>query len=190
MKKIVTALTLIVLACGVTHGQDEPAPGIEHLKCFGPFIGNWRYEGPLKESLEGIAEKETKMVVQVSMKRILNGAAVEGSWSIEFEGGAKLAGKSLNGWNAEKKEIVRGGMGSAGGLILGTVTPDKAAKSLTITLRGVDGKGEETSSTIVFTKTGKDTYTWQALERTGGLAEGQSPDYTFKRVKREKKAAK
>ena len=32
--------------------------------------------------------------------------------------------------------------------------------------------------------------TWQALERTGGVKEGKSPVYMFKRVKREKAAAK
>jgi hypothetical protein len=100
-------------------------------------------------------------------------------------------GKSLNGWDAKQEKIVQGGMSSDGGINAGSVKHDKAAKSLTVSLTGVDGNGEETSSKIVYTKTGKDTYTWQAVERTGGLAEGPSPIYEFKRVKRQaKKQAK
>ena len=123
------------------------------------------------------------MVVQTSLKRILNGSAVERNWTIKFEGGAELTGKSLNGWDAKEEKIVQGDMNSNGGISVGSVTHDKAAKSLTISLTGVDGEGKETSSKIVLTKTGKDTYTWQALERSGGLAEGPSPIYEFKRVK-------
>jgi hypothetical protein len=190
MKTIVTALTLIVLACGVTYAQDEPGPGFEHLKVYGPFIGTWRYEGPLLEDLEGIAEQGTKLVVQASWRRILNKSAVEYNWSITFEGGAELAGKALFGWNADDEKIVSGGMSSNGTVTLGSVTHDKAAKSLTSTLKGVDGEGEEISRKEVFTKTGKDTYTWQALKRTGGIVKGPSGEYTFKRVERAKKAAK
>jgi hypothetical protein len=56
--------------------------------------------------------------------------------------------------------------------------------------KGTDGDGEDTSLKAVVTVTGEDTLTWQALERTGGVAEGPSPVYTFKRAKRAKKAAK
>jgi hypothetical protein len=189
MKKILTVLTVVLLACSVSYGQEEPAAISEHLKCFGPFLGNWRYEGPLKEDLEGMAEEGTKIVVQISRKRILNGSAVESNWSIDFDGNAELLGKSLNGWDAKEEKIVQGGMSSAGGISVGSVTHNRAEKSLTISVTGVDGDGEETSSKIVFTKTDKDTYTWQSSERTGGLAEGTSPVYTFKRVQRKKKAA-
>jgi hypothetical protein len=61
-----------------------------------------------------IAEKGTKLVTQVSWRRILNKSAVEYNWSVKFEGGAELAGKALIGWNADKKEIVSGGMSSIG----------------------------------------------------------------------------
>ena len=130
-----------------------------------------------------MAEKGTQLVVETSLKRILNGSAVERNWTIKFEGGAEITGKSLSGWDAKQEKIVQGDMNSNGGISAGSVTHDKAAKSLTSSLKGVDGEGKETSSKIVLMKTGKDTYTWQALERTGGLAEGKSPVYEFKRVK-------
>jgi hypothetical protein len=190
MRKIVFPLLVLVLTCGVTSGQEEPAAVSEHLKCFGPFIGNWQYKGPLKEDIEGIGEKGTKFVAQSSWRWILNGRAVEKNWSYKFEGGAEVAFKALIGWNADDEKIVQGGMSSIGAVTLGSVTHDKAAKSLTSTVKGVNGKGEEFSRKEVITKTGKDTYTWQALERTGGKVEGPSPVYTPKRVKRAKKAAK
>ena len=190
MKKILSALTVLLLACGVTYGQDEPGPGFEHLKCYGPFIGTWQYEGPSPEGVPDIAEKGTKLVIQISWRRILNKSAVEYNWSIKFEGGTELAGKALVGWNADDEEIVYGGMNSVGDLTLGTVTHDNAARALTTTLKGVNGKGEEKSSKSVLTKTGKDTLTLQAWDREGGIVEGPSPVYTLKRVERKKKAGK
>ena len=196
MRKIVFPLLVLVLTCGVTSGQEEPAavekPAAvsEHLKCFGPFIGNWQYEGPLKEDIEGIGEKGTKFVAQGSWRWILNGSAVERNWSWKFAGGAEFAGKSLIGWNADDEKIVQSGVVSNGAVLLGSVTHDKAAKSLTFTKKGVNGKGKEISIKEVLTKTGKDTYTTQSLERTGVNAEGPRPVYTLKRVKRAKKAAK
>jgi hypothetical protein len=183
MKKVLFSLVVFALSCGVSYGQEQPAAVSEHLKCFGPFIGNWRYEGPLQDDLKGMAEKGTQMVVDTSLKRILNGSAVERNWTIKFVGGAEITGKSLSGWDAKQEKIVQGDMNSNGGISVGSVTHDRAAKSLTSSLKGVDGEGKETSSKIVLTKTDKDTYTWQALERTGGLAEGPSPIYEFKRVK-------
>jgi hypothetical protein len=188
MKSIVTALTVTVLLCGVTHGQNEPGPGFEHLKSYAPILGTWRYEGPVQEDLSGVAEKGAKMVFQFSWKRILNKSAVEENWSVEIEGGTIVSGKSLHGWNAHENKIVSGGMNSLGGMGMGTIVFDKAAKTSTLTSKGIDGDGEETSIKGVVTVTGKDTITWQALERTGRLAEGPSPVYTFKRVKRVRKA--
>ena len=190
MKSIITALTVVFLACGASYGQDKPGPGFEHLKCYGPFIGTWQYEGPSLVDVPDIAEKGTKSVIQLSWRRILNKSAVEYNWSVKFEGGTELAGKALIGWNADEEKIVYGSMNSVGDLNWGTVTPDDAAKALTKTSKGVNGKGEEKSSKFVLTKTGKDTLTSQALERTGGIVEGPGPVYTLKRVEREKKAAK
>ena len=190
MKSIVTALTLVLLACGVTSGQDESAPVSEHLKCFGPFIGNWRHEGPSQRDIEGIAEKGPEIVVQISLKHILNGSAVESNWSVEIQGGAELLVKTLNGWDAKEEKIVQYAMGSFGGISVGSVTHDKAAKSLTISLAGVDGAGEEISSVTVLTKTGKDTLTSQTENRKGGIVVGPSYAILHKRVERKKKAAK
>ena len=187
MKKIFFSLVVFAISCGVSYGQEEPSAVSEHLKCFGTFLGNWRYEGPLLEDLEGVAEKGTRLVAQTSLKRILNVSEVERNLTIKLEGGAEFMGTSLSGWDANEEKIVQGRMTSDGGIGLGSVTHDKAAKSLTISLKGVDGEGEETSSKVVMTKTGKDTYIWQALERNGGLAEGKSPPFEFKRVKRQAK---
>jgi hypothetical protein len=64
-------------------------------------------------------------------------------------------------------------------------------KTLTSTSEGIDAEGVPSSSKVVMKKTDKDTFTWQAVERTGGDIEGPSPVYEFKRVKRTgKKAAK
>jgi len=175
---------IVVLVCGVSYGQEEPGPNFEHLKCFGPLLGTWRYEGPLLENVPDIAEKGTKCVFQFSWRRILNKSALEENWSLEFEGGAKLAGKALTGWHAAEKKLVHGGMNSVGSISLGTVTYDKAAKSSTLTAKGVDSEGKATSFKGVLTKTSRDTLTWQALERVGGIVEGPSPIYSFKRVKR------
>ncbi len=111
---------------------------------------------------------------------------------VEIEGEKKISGKALIGWNAADQKIVYGGMGSLGGMGLGTVVFDRQAKTSTLTSKGVDGEGEETSIKTVVTKTGKDTLTFQVLERTGGIIEGSSPVYTFKRVPRAagKKVAK
>ena len=189
MKSILSALTVVLLACGVTYGQDEPGPGFEHLKCYGPFIGTWQYEGPSLEDVPDIAKKGTNVVAELSWRRILNKSAVEYNWSVTFEGGAEFAGKALIGWNADDEKIVYGSMNSIGDLNWGTVTPDDAAKAFTKTSKGVNGKGEEKSSKNVLTKTGKDTFTLQALKRTGGIVEGPGPAYSYKRVQRAKKQA-
>ena len=60
MKKIIFSLVVLVLTCGVSYGQEEPAAVSEHLKCFGPFLGNWRHEGPLQEDVKGVAEEGNK----------------------------------------------------------------------------------------------------------------------------------
>ena len=191
MKKIILSLVVLVLSCGVSYGQEKPAALSEYLKCFGPFLGTWQYEGPMQEDFEGVAEKGTQIVVQVSRKKILNGSAVEENWTIEFGGGAELTGKSLTGWDAKEQKIVNGGMSSDGAISAGSITHDQAKKSLSFSLTGVDGDGEETSSKVVITKKDRDTYTWQTVERTGGPADGPSGIYTFKRVKPQaKKEAK
>jgi hypothetical protein len=180
---------MFVLACGVTFAQDEPGPNFEHLKPYGPMIGTWRYEGPLLEDVPEFAEKETNCVFQFQWRRILNKNVVEENWLVEFEGGKTYSGKALIGWNAAEKELSYGGMDSHGGMSLGTVIFDKAAKSSTVTEEGIDGDGNETTFKGVVIKTGKDTLTWQALERTGGIVEGPSPVYTFNRVPRTKRPA-
>ncbi len=110
-------------------------------------------------------------------------------WTIDFQGGPKISGKELIGWNAADINIVGGGMNSIGGMAIGTRVID--GKTITSTNEFVDGEGVKSSYKNVIKKTDKDTFTWQAVERTGGDIEGPSPVYEFKRVKRTgKKAAK
>lgn len=178
------ALTLVLLPSGVTFGQEKVGPNFEHLKGYGPMIGTWRYEGPLLEDVPDIAKKGTDFVFEFSWKRILNKNVVEETWAIEFEDGTKISGKALAGWNAAEKTISYGSMNSTGNMSLGTVVFDAKAKTSTLTAKGINGDGEETTFTGVVTKTDKDTLTWQRLEGTGGIVEGSSPVYTYKRVKR------
>ena len=190
MRQIVAALTVVLLTCGVTFGQDEPGPGFEHLKSYGPFVGTWRHEGPSPEDVPGIAEKGTEIVFEFSWKRILNKSAVEETWSFGVEGGKTFSGKGLIGWNAAENKIVYGVLNSFGGMVLGSSVYDAETKSRTYTSNGIDGDGNKTSSKGVLAKIDKDILTWQALERTGGIVEGPSLVYTFKRVERTKKEAK
>ncbi len=180
------ALTIgVVPASGVSFGQEEVVgPNFEHLKGYGPMIGTWRYEGPLLEDVPDMAEKGSDLVFQFSWKRILNKNVVEETWLIEFGDGTTISGKALAGWNAAEKMISYGSMNSTGNMSLGTVVFDAKAKSSTLTAKGVNGDGEETSFLGVVTKTGKDTLTWQRLNCEGGIVEGPSPAYEFKRVKR------
>jgi hypothetical protein len=90
------------------------------------------------------------------------------------------------GWNGAENQLAYGGMDSVGGMRLGTLAFDSKVKTSTLTAKGIDGDGEETSFEGVVTKTGKNTLTWKALHRTGGIVEGPSPIYTFERVKRAK----
>jgi hypothetical protein len=183
---ILTAVA-VVLVSGLAYGQ-EPDPGFEHLKNYGPMMGTWRYEGPLLEDVPDFADKGGKLVFQVSWKWILDKSVVEENWSVEFEGGDTVAGKALIGWNAKEKQLTYGGMDSTGAMSLGTVAFDTKAKSSTLTENGIGADGEDTEFKGIVKKTGKDTLTWQRLKGVGGIVEGPSPEYTFKKVKRGKRA--
>ena len=185
MKHVITTLAAIAVVCGVSFAK-EPSPASEHLKCYDGLIGTWRYEGPLLEDLPDVAKKGSPLVFQVSWRRILNKAAVEENWSIQVDGAEVLSGKGLIGWNAEEKRIVHGDLNSVGDMSLGEVTVDEDNNSLPLTTEGIDAKGEKTEFKGVVTKKDKDTITWQALHRKGGIVEGPSPEYTFKRVERPK----
>ena len=182
MKRFAMAITCVVLASGFSYGQESVKPN-PNLKCYGPFLGTWLYEGPLLETVPDTADKGAAAVWKITWRRILEKNAVEGNWSAEVDG-KTFAGKVLFGWHAGENRIAFGGMDAAGGMRLGTVTPDEANKSLTEVSQGVDAEGAEVTSTVVIKKTGKDSLTWQALDRKGGLLEGKSPVYTFKRVPR------
>ncbi|TWU34845.1 DUF1579 family protein [Novipirellula artificiosorum] len=191
MRQIVAALTVVLLTCGVTYGQDESGPGFEHLKSYGPMIGTWQYDGPSLQDVPGIAKKGTKVVFEFSWKWILDKSVVEETWSFGVKGGKTFSGKGLIGWNAAEKKVTFGTMDSFGGMVLGSSVYDAETKSRTYASNGIDGDGNKISSKGVLAKVDKDTLTFQALEQTGGsVFEGPSPIYTFKRVQRTEKEAK
>jgi hypothetical protein len=64
------------------------------------------------------------------------------------------------------------------------MTYDKATKCLTLSSQEVDGEGKAGTFKGEVKKTGKDSLTWQALERTGGNLNGPSPVYAFSRAKK------
>ena len=173
-------LVLVALVCtGSVFGQEPN----EHLKGYSPFVGTWRYEGPLLEDVPDVAKKGSKMVFQLSWRWVLDKQVVMNDWLIEFEGD-EYSEKALIGWNAADEKIVYGGFNSVGQSWLGTAMPDANAKMITTTSKGTNAEGGSTSFKGVIEKKDKDTLTWQSLERTGGIVDGESPVYTFKRVKR------
>jgi hypothetical protein len=193
MKRFITALVVVfaVFSTGTATGK-EPGVHFEHLKPNAMMIGTWRYEGPLLEDVPGFAKKGTDYVSEVSWRWILNRNAVELRWANQFEGGKKVTGKGLVGWNAAEEKITYGGMDSLGSMSIGTITFDDDGKTSTLTSKGVDAEGETTEFKAYFKQVDKDTLTWKALHRSGDILEGESPVYEFKRVKRPggKEAAK
>jgi hypothetical protein len=177
MRSAILTLVAAVVVTGTAYGQQPN----EHLKGYTPFIGTWRYEGPVPEEVPGIAKKGSHEVVVFSWKWILDKQAVMHDWLVELEGGTVLTGKALIGWNAAENRIVRGTMDSMGGMNMGTI--ELEGKTIKFVVEGVTGEGEETSGRVVFKKTDKDTLSFQRLGVIGGLIEGDSPVYTFKRVK-------
>jgi hypothetical protein len=168
-----------LFAPAVAVAQESEVP--EQLKPYGPLLGTWRYEGPLLETVPDFGKKGEELVFQFTWRRVLDKNVVAEDWLSETEGGKKFSGKALIGWNAAEKKLSYRSMDSAGGMTLGTIVFDKQAKSSTLTEKGIDGEGKETKFKGVVIRTGKDTLTWQALERT--KMEGASPVYEFKRVK-------
>ena len=179
-------LLMFVAAAVVTNGfawGAQPQQPNEHLKAFAPFIGMWRYEGPVLE--EGpMAEKGSKSVAQMSWRWILDKQVLMTDWTVELQGGVKVSGKGLVGWNAAEEKVMGGNMDSMGGIGLGTHVIE--GETITSASESVDAQGRKIVMKVVVKKTDKDTLTWQAVERTGGDSEGPSPIYTFKRVKRTK----
>jgi len=186
-RRLILTLAGITLASATAFAQGEAGLQFEHLKGYQPFVGKWRYEGPFMEEVPGLIEEDANCVIEVTRRWILDKNAIEEKTTLEIVGGRTFHAQSLIGWNASEQTIVKGGMDSLGGVGLGTAVIDSDEKSVTITSEGVDAEGEETSTAILLTKTGKDTLEWQATQRTGGLLQGPSPVYTFKRVPRGKK---
>jgi hypothetical protein len=189
MKRVVTAMCVVILLCGVASGQPTPGANYEHLKSFDQLIGNWAFEGPLPDAMPGIGGKDTKVVVRCSWTWILDKSAVEGAWSVEPVGGTKISGKGFTGWDVAGQRMVGGGLNSVGGHGLDTTTFDAATKTWTTKSEGTDGEGKATTATVVLILTDPNTLVWQATEQSGGLAQGPSPKLTFKRVASGKRPA-
>lgn len=184
MRQTVITLAIAFVACGIACAQESANPNADQLKCYAPFIGTWRYEGPMLEELPGLVEKGTNCVIEFTWKRIMNKASLESSLRVEIEGhGMIYADKSLIGWNAADQQIVYGGTSSNGAVFLGTAEPAAEGKSLTCAARGSDSDGGEISNRSVFTVTDRNTLTFEALERTGPIVQGPSPVYTLTRVR-------
>jgi hypothetical protein len=184
-KQVVAILTVAVLVCGITYGQDETS-NYEHLKCYGQLIGTWEYKGPALETAEGIVEKGTEVLVRVTRRWILDKNAIGTAFYAKVEGGIEIEGRGLIGWDRAEKRIIGGGLGTLGGYSLGTTAYDPSTKTWTTKREGTGIKGEKTSSTVVLTVKDKDTYVLQAFDRVGGLFQGDGPKVTYKRAKRPK----
>jgi hypothetical protein len=183
MKYVTATVIAAVVACGVSYGQEMPS-NYEHLKCYDQLIGTWVYEGPALESVPDIVEKGDAVILRQTFKWILEKNVVEATFYGEVKGGFKGSGKGLIGWDTAEQRIISGGMNSFGGHGLSTITYDADAKTWTTKSEGTDGSGEKTSGTSVLRLTGKDTIVIQDFDRKGGLFQGDSPKYTYKRVKR------
>jgi hypothetical protein len=90
----------------------------------------------------------------------------------------------LIGWHAADEKIVFSGMDSTGIISVGTIEFNDDEKSSTLTSEGTDGEGKPVSGKAVVKRIDKDTLTFRALTRSGGVAEEEGPVYTYKRVKR------
>jgi hypothetical protein len=134
----------------------------------------------------GIAEKGSKYVFQGTFRFILDRQVLMEDWVARFAGGEKFTVKGMTGWNAAENRLVNGAMDSAGGMTLGTIEIDQSTNAITLTTKGVDGEGNPCSLKATGKRVDKETLTWQALERTGGMVQGASPVYTLKRVTRAK----
>lgn len=183
MKQLVLILAVVVLCYGVAAGQEQPGPNYAHLKCYEQLIGTWEYDGPLQEDVPVLGGKNSRLVVRLTWDWVLNKCALESNAVVELQGGVKLLGKSLTGWDLAEGRIIGGGMNSFGGHEVNTVTYDDATKTWTARSQGVDDKGRQTSATIVGRLIDADTYEWQMKDRQGGDVPGDSPKYVFKRIK-------
>ena len=189
MKRVVFALAAAVIVCRVSWGQEEVVTShFEHLKCYQQLIGQWQYEGPILEDIKGVVEKGGEVSARVSYRWIVEKNAIESNFNFEVKDGMKGTAKNLILWDPSEKRILEGGVNSLGGHVMSSVTYDAANKSWTMESKGVDGKGEPTSATVVITMQDENTYIYQAFNRQGGLAEGDSPKYTYKRVESAKGA--
>ncbi len=174
-------LTGLVVAASLAVGQTQGSPSqYENLKALDVLVGTWFYEGPLLEEWPGVAKKDDMVVVKLSYQWIFNKSVLETDLSIKFKDGPELAMKALTGWDPAKKQIVSGGIWSAGGYSLGVMTVSDDGKTIKSADKGVGPDGKETSGEG-WTKIRGDTLTFQAKNRTGGGLPADSPEYTFKR---------
>jgi hypothetical protein len=186
MKKILNLCVASCFVCLSAYGQDDAPSNYEHLKCFDQVIGNWVYEGPATEDVEGVVKKGQPIKIRLSYRWVLDKNAIETNISgeVNVEGGFKMAIKGMIVWDAKNEQIIDGSADSLGGHSLATVVYDKNAKTFTTTSQGVTGTGEDISSRTVLTIKEKNAVVVQVFDRKGGFAEGDGPALTYKRVAR------
>ncbi len=57
-----TRFAILTVVAAVLTGSVFGQEPNEHLKGYAPFIGNWRYEGPVLEDIPNVAAKGSKCV--------------------------------------------------------------------------------------------------------------------------------
>ena len=181
----VTPLALFLIG-GVVLGQDQDQASSDPnpLSCYEQLIGEWTYEGPAGEPGSSDTADAGKVVFRGSTQWILDKKALETVWEFEVPGVPKMAGKTLITWDPAEKRIVSAGVSSRGGFGLGTVKYDAATKTFTSESKGVDGEGRKGSTSVVMRMVDADTYVWQFKGQVDGEEMPESPEWTFKRVKK------
>ena len=186
MRHISFIAVLAVFAIGgVVLGQEQASSDSNPLSCYEQLIGQWIYEGPAGEPGAGNAATAGKIVFRSSNKWILDGKVVETEWELAVPDIPKMTGKVLITWDPAEKRIVSGGVSSRGGFGLGTVKYDTATKTFTSESKGVDGEGKKGSTAVVMRIIDADTYVWQWKGQVDGEEKQETPEWKFKRVKKQ-----
>ena len=152
------------------------------MKSYEALIGTWVYEGPLLEDVPGLAKKGSQYYFEGTFEWILEKSAIEENWQARFEDGATISAKGLTGWG--DKKLVSGGMFSGGGYFLADVTLNQDGRTWIYKSKVVDAEGKKSSDTFILELMDDDTLIVHSEDREGSDMPPESPEYTFKRLKR------
>lgn len=171
------AFSIASLVVGNAYAES-PA---DHMKKLEPFIGEWVYIGPVQEDLS-IAGKGGQVIAHNRFRWAIGKSAVVLEWSFRPEGQEAELGIELLGWDRKAKAIRSIMQTKSGAQDSGAWSFD--GTTLKWSGSGLDAEGDETSGTVHMKLIGKDTFTWQLVDRR--KAGKQMPDtgvYTFKRMR-------